>query len=163
MDSIDTVLRITAVYLFIMIGLRVLGKREFSQMSPFDLVTLLLIPEIVQQGMMQEDFSVTNAFIGLSTLFVLVFLTSVLSHGSSKAQQFIEGNPTVLVSNGAFVTDSMNMERVSAEEVYTEMHKYGISRVEQVQWAILESDGKISVIPFEPEDKQVKPQRDIVT
>lgn len=157
----ETVLRVAVIYLFILIGLRALGKREFSQLSPFDLVTLLLIPEIVSQALVTEDFSLTNAFIGLSTLFMLVLLTSVIAHLSKGAEQVIEGKPSVLISQGTFVPENMDRARVSPDEIYSEMHKQGLARIEQVQWAILEPDGRIAFIPSEPEDKQMQPRKEM--
>lgn len=151
----ETVLRITAIYFFIMIGLRAMGKREFSQLSSFDLVVLLLIPEMAQQAMMQEDFSLTNAFIALSTLFTLVYLTSLLNYRSKTAEELIEGRPTVLVSNSEFVVDNLDRERITAEDVYSEMRKAGLSRLEQVRWAILEPDGKMSLIPYSDANGEV--------
>jgi uncharacterized membrane protein YcaP (DUF421 family) len=158
----ETVLRVAVIYLFIMIGLRALGKRDFSQISPFDLVTLLLIPEIVQQAIVREDFSITNALIGLSTLFTLVLLTSAITHKSKRAEDIIEGTPTVIVSNGRFVEDNMNKERITPDEVYAEMRKSGLASIEEVRWAILESDGKISFIPTAPEDRQIKSESEPV-
>ena len=158
----ETVIRITVIYLFIMVGLRALGKRDLSQLSTFDLVTVLLIPEIVQQAMVREDFSITNAIIGLSTLFLLVFLTAVLTYKSKKVEEVIQGRPSILVSHGRFVVENLDKERVTPDEVYAEMHQSGLDRIEQVQWGILESDGRISFIPARPEDKQVKRRAETV-
>lgn len=154
----ETVLRVALIYLFILICLRALGKRDFSELSPFDLVTLLLIPEIVQESIVREDYSITNAVIGLSTLFSLVLIISIITHKNKRVGSIIEGNPTVLVSNGQFVEDNMNRERISSNEVYSEMHKSGLAKIEQVRWAILEPDGRISFIPVAPDDKQIKPK-----
>jgi uncharacterized membrane protein YcaP (DUF421 family) len=74
----------------------------------------------------------------------------------------IEGEPTVLVYNGRFVQKSLALERVSPDEIYSEMRKSGLERVEQLKWALLEADGKISVIPLAPEQKQIKPREDTV-
>ncbi len=158
----ETVLRVLFFYVVILLGIRVLGKREFSQLTPFELVTLLLIPEIVQQALVREDFSATNALVALCTLFALVFLTSVVVHRSRKAEAFIDGEPAVLVYNGRFVPDFLSRERVTPDEVYGEMRHSGLERLEQVKWALLESDGRISFIPFAPEDKQVKPRSEFV-
>ena len=145
----ETVLRIAIVYVFVFIGLRVMGKREFSQMAPMELVTLLLIPEIVAQSLVREDFSLTNALIGVSTLFVLVYLTSTLTHVSKRFEQVAESPPAVLAHHGRFVEEAINRERVTPEEIYGEMRKHGLERLEQVRWAVLESDGKISIVPAE--------------
>lgn len=152
----ETILRVAAIYFFIMLSLRLLGKREFSELSPFELVTLLLIPEIASQAMLREDFSLTNAIIGLSTLFLLVFLTSVVTHVSERAEKIIGGEPSVLVYDGAFVEEAMNRERITPAEVYGEMHRSGLARIEEVRWGILETDGRITFIPVEQAAKQIK-------
>lgn len=158
-----TVLRVVLIYLFVLIALRVLGKREFSQMTAFDLVIVLLIPELAQQALVREDFSVTNAIIGLSTLFTLVLLTSIVSHLSERAESTIEGSPSILVSEGAFITENLNRERVTPREVYGEMHKVGLAEVAQVRWGILESDGKMSFIPYPGREFHASTQGDMVT
>ena len=154
----ETVTRVVVIYIFIMIGLRVLGKREFGQLSPLELVTLLLIPEIVAQGLVREDFSLTNAIVGISTLFGLVFLTSLVMQHSRKAEEVITGKPTLLVYDGDFIAESMNRERITPDEIYTELHKAGLFKLSQVRWVILESDGKLAVIPKEGEEPAGNPR-----
>lgn len=146
----ETVIRVALIYIVILVGLRIMGKREFSQMSPLKLVALLLIPELVAQGLVREDFSMTNALIALTTLFALVFGTSLASYYSTKAENVITSEPTVLVERGRFLAEKLNKERVAPDEIFAEMHKTGLERLEQVRWAILESDGKISIIPEMP-------------
>jgi uncharacterized membrane protein YcaP (DUF421 family) len=149
----ETVIRVIIFYLFILIGLRFMGKREFSQMSPLELVSLLLIPELVAQSIVGEDFSIVNGIIAISTLFALVYLNSTLIHHSPTANRLIVSTPTVLVDHGEYVTDNMNRERVSPDEIKNEMHKSGLERLSQVKWAILETDGKISIIDSGGKDK----------
>lgn len=143
----ETVLRVAIIYLFVLAGLRLLGKREFSQLSPLELVTLLLIPELVQQSLIREDFSLANALVGVSTVMVLVFLTSLLKQQSRGFAVLVESSPTVLVEHGRLIADHLNKERVGPDEIFDQMHKAGLERLEQVKWAILETDGKISIIP----------------
>lgn len=145
----ETVIRVAVIYLFILLALRMLGKREFSQLTPFELVTLLLVPELAQQSLIREDFSITNALVALSTLFTLVLITSVISHLSRRAESVIEGTPTLLVSDGEMIPVNMNRERVTPSEIYGEMHKVGLYELSQVRWAILETDGKMSIVPTE--------------
>jgi uncharacterized membrane protein YcaP (DUF421 family) len=145
----ETVIRVFIIYIFILVGLRILGKREFGQLSPLELVSLLMIPEIVTKALTGEDYSLTNALIGVSTLFSLVFLTSVLMQWSRKAEHIIAGKPAVLVYDGNYVPDNMNRERITPDEIFTEMHKSGLEKLEQVKWAVLEPDGKISIVPAE--------------
>ncbi|HSL30460.1 MAG TPA: YetF domain-containing protein [Anaerolineales bacterium] len=147
----ETVIRITIIYLVILGCLRLLGKRELSQLTPQELVTLMLIPEIVSQSMVGEDFSVTNGVIGVTTILSLVFLTSLLKQKSRRMEQLIEGKPSLLVERGRFLDDTLNKERISPDEVFGEMHKSGLERLEQVKWAILETDGKISIVPEDSE------------
>lgn len=143
----EIVLRVVIVYLFILIGLRILGKREFSELSAFDLVTLLLIPEIVSQALTRDDYSLTNAFVAITTLFTLVFLTSALVHRFKRVEHLVSGAPTVLVAHGQLLTDNCNKERISPEEIFAEMHKNGIDELARVRWAILEADGRVSIVP----------------
>ena len=143
----DTVLRTAVTYLVIMAGFRIMGKRELGQLSPFELVTLLLIPEIFAQAVVGEDFSMTNAVIAFTTLLSLVFLTSVAAHRSRRFGALVEAEPSVLVAHGALVEANLNRERITPQELYSELHMSGLEELSQVKWAILEPDGKISVIP----------------
>lgn len=145
----ETVLRVLIVYLFVLFGLRILDKREFSQLSTLELVTLLLIPELVQQALVQDDLSLTNALIAVSTLFVLVFISTLLQYRSKTVSKVVSGSPTVLAADGELIEKHLNQERVSPEEIFAEMHKAGFSELSQVRWAILETDGTVAIIPFE--------------
>jgi len=149
----ETVIRIAVIYLVILIGLRLLGKRELSQLTPLELVTLMLIPEIVSQSMIGEDFSITNGVIGIATIFSLVFLTSLLKQKVKTVERIIEGTPSLLVQRGRFVEENLNKERITPDEVFGEMHKSGLEHLAQVKWAILETDGKISIVPEDPNSK----------
>ena len=111
----ETIIRVAALYAFVILSLRLLGKREFGQLSPAELVTLLLIPEIASQALVRDDFSLTNAVIGLSTLFLLVSLTSLVSHRFKRAETLLDGSPTVVVTQGEFVVANMNRERFTQE------------------------------------------------
>jgi uncharacterized membrane protein YcaP (DUF421 family) len=146
----ETVIRVIVVYLFLMLSLRIIGKREFGQLSPLELVSLLLIPELVSNAIQGEDFSLVDAFVGVTTLLALTVLTSILIHLSKTAETVITGVPTVLVQRGALIADNLNRERVTPDEIYTEMHRAGVEKIEQVAWAILEPGGAITIVPGEP-------------
>lgn len=146
----EAVLRVVVMYLVIVIGLRLLGKREFGQLSPLELVTLLLIPEIVSNAIQGNHYSITHAVVGVSTLFVLVFLTSLLGSRSEKFQRVLDGEPRVLVHDGKLIPRNLMAERVTPDEVMSEMRKAGFDQLEQIRWAILETDGKISIVPDGP-------------
>src|SRR5690625_214899 len=143
----DVVFRIAFVYLFLLVIFRLLGKRELSQLSPFEFVVLILLPEILTDRMTAGDHSLTTATVGSATLLLLVFLTSVLSHRFRWFEDLTEGESTVLVYKGRFLESNLNRERVQPAEVFMYMHLEGFERLEQVKWAILEDDGTISIIP----------------
>jgi uncharacterized membrane protein YcaP (DUF421 family) len=154
----ETVIRVTVVYLFLMLGLRVLGKREFGQLSPLELVSLLLIPELVSNALQSEDFSLVDALVAVSTLLALTVLTSMLLHMNKTAQRVIDGEPAVLVAHGQLAVDAMNRERVTTDEIFSEMHKSGLECLEQVAWAILETEGTITIVPENPDDRDKRGQ-----
>jgi uncharacterized membrane protein YcaP (DUF421 family) len=156
---VDTVIRIAFIYFFLMLALRIMGKRELSEMSPFELVTLLMVPEIFSTALAREDFSMTHATVGVATLFTLVFLTSLVTFRFKRVERIVEGEPTVLVHDGRFVEKHLKRERVTPEEVFTEMHKVGLEDLKQVRWAILEVDGKIAIISAERTQRQVEHEK----
>lgn len=143
----ETVFRVAFVYIFVWACFRILGKRELTQMSPFELVTLLFIPQLFSRALTRQDYSMTNAVIGASTLFLLVFLTSAASYRSNRFARIVEAQPRVLVRRGQLVEAHLDRERIPARDVFSAMHKVGLERLDQVEWAILEGDGKISLIP----------------
>ena len=156
----ETVLRVGFIYAFLLVVLRVMGKRELSQLTPLELVMLLLIPEFVAQGVVREDFSLTNAVIAVTTLASFVFVTSVLSYRFRRVGELLEGKPTLLAERGRLLPDALARERVPPEEVVSEMRRAGVERLDDVRWVVLEPGGKISVIrdgpgmePPPPEDE----------
>jgi uncharacterized membrane protein YcaP (DUF421 family) len=142
----ETVLRVALIYVLLLAGLRVLGKREFGQLAPMELIALLLVPEIVSQALIGDDYSLTNALVAIATLFVLVFLNSLLTHVSRRFERVVESAPTVLAHDGRLVHENLHRERITPSEIYSEMRKSGLERLEQVRWAVLEGDGRISVV-----------------
>lgn len=142
----ETVIRVALIYVFVFVGLRLLGKREFSQLSAIDLVTLLLVPEIVSQAITRDDYSLTNAFVAVATLFCLVFITSALAHRFRKVDRIVNGEPTLLVAHGKLLAKNCDRERISPDEIFNEMHHHGIDTLDAVRWAILEVDGRISIV-----------------
>lgn len=143
----ETVFRVVIVYVVILAGLRVLGKRDVGQLSPLELITLILIPDLVSQGVVRSDYSLTNSLIAVTTLFSLVFLVSLCSHRFKKIEKTIGGEPTLLVAKGRLLTRNLNRERIAPEEIYSEMHKAGLDKLSAVRWAVLETDGRIAIVP----------------
>lgn len=159
----DTVIRVAFVYVFILALLRVMGKREVSQLTPTELVLLLLIPEILSQSLVGEDFSITSGVIGVTTLMSLVFLTSAVGYKFKRFMELVEGRPALLVAEGVPVNHTMNQERIPAEEIAAEMRKAGIEHLEDVKWAVLETGGKISIIGRRPDEMRPPPDDEHLT
>ncbi|HSX92698.1 MAG TPA: YetF domain-containing protein [Hydrogenophaga sp.] len=156
----DTVLRVAVIYLFVLVGLRILGKREFGQLSPLELVSLLMIPEIVSQALIGSDYSLTTAITAVCTLLVLVFFTSLLVQRFERVEHLIAGEPTLLVYDGQFIADAMNRMRVTPDEVFTEMHKAGMELLSEVKWAVLEPDGSIAIVAHDKGNDPLPHPRD---
>jgi len=116
-------------------------------MSPFELVTIIMIPQLFSRALTRQDYSMTNAVIGSTTLFVLVFFTSVLSYRVRNFARIVQARPTVLVQRSTLIEEHLNRERIAPEDIFSAMHEVGLERLEQVEWAILEGDGRISLIP----------------
>lgn len=142
-------LRIGLVFVTLLFAFRLIGKRELGRLSPFELVTLMLVPEVLSSAM-QGEGSLLNGLIGMSTLLALVTLTSALTHRFEVLERVVEAQPTVLVAHGALVEASMNDERITPDEVFSEMHKQGLSELSEVAWAVLEPSGNITFVPARP-------------
>jgi len=159
---VETVVRVAFVYLFILAMLRVMGKRELSQLSPLELIMLILIPELVAQSLVREDFSMTNAIIAVTTLMSLVFATSALAYRFPTFARLVEGTPAVLVEDGRLIGDTLDRERLPPEEIAAEMRKAGIERLEDVKWAVLETGGDIAIIDVRRDVRRRAPDTDRV-
>ena len=145
----DTVARVVITYLFVLVALRLMGKREFGELSPVELVMLMLIPDIVAPGITREDFSLTTGILAVSTVMILVLVTSTLTHVSRRAERLTQAQPAVLVNAGVVYSEVLNQERVSSEEVLAAARENGVASLGDVEWAILQADGKIAIVPRE--------------
>ncbi|HEU5279576.1 MAG TPA: YetF domain-containing protein [Gaiellaceae bacterium] len=142
----DIALRGIVLYIFIVLVMRVIGRRELSSMTPFDLVLVIILGDAVQQGLTQDDYSVTGAIIAIATIASLQVFTSYLSFRSRRMRKILEGEPIVLVDRGALVDKNLKRERMTADEVEEEMRQQQIASLDDVEWGILESNGSISFI-----------------
>lgn len=142
----DIVLRAVVLYVFIVFVMRVIGRRELSSMTPFDLVLLIILGDAIQQGLTQDDYSVTGAILAVATIATLQVLTSYLSYRSKKARTVLEGDPIVLVDHGQIVQGNLKRERMTEDEVAEEMRQQQIASLDEVEWAIIEANGSISFI-----------------
>jgi uncharacterized membrane protein YcaP (DUF421 family) len=147
------VARVAFTYAFLLLAMRGLGKREFAQLSAQEVILLLLISETLQQAMVGDDFSMTAAIIAASTLMLCSFLTSMFAYRFRRVEKALAGEPAVLVYEGRMLRRTMDLEHVSSDDISTEMRRAGLERLDQVKWALLETDGHISVIPCDPDHK----------
>ncbi|HEX5939436.1 MAG TPA: YetF domain-containing protein [Dehalococcoidia bacterium] len=144
----DLVIRGAAIYLFLLFVMRMSGNRQLSQTTTFDLILLLVISEVTQQAFVgDEDFSITAAVVLILTLVGLDIVISLVKQRSSGAARVLEGIPMLLVDDGKPIKETMNKERIAVEEIMaTARENYGIDDLKQVRYAVLEADGKISIV-----------------
>jgi uncharacterized membrane protein YcaP (DUF421 family) len=145
-NASERVLRVCLVYAVLLLIFRVIGKRELSRLSPFELVTLMLVPEVLSNAI-QAEGSVLEALTGLCMLFVLVLATSTLAHRFEGFEKVVEARSTLLIDHGRILEDALNAERIVPDELISEMRKNGIASVSEVRWAVLESGGSITFVP----------------
>jgi uncharacterized membrane protein YcaP (DUF421 family) len=143
----DIVLRATAAFAFIFLLLRLIGRRELSTLEPFDLILLVVIGDLMQQGVTQSDMSLTGTALAVGTFAVLVVVTSWLSFRFKAARKVLEAAPIVVIEHGKAIERNLKAERLSLEEVAAAARIQQIGRLEDVEWAILEGSGQISFIP----------------
>jgi uncharacterized membrane protein YcaP (DUF421 family) len=142
----DLVFRTTFVFVLILIVTRAVGRRELSSMEPFDLILLVVMGDMVQQGVTQSDYSLTGTTTVIATLAVLVVATAWLSFRFARLRPILEGDPTLLIANGALLERNLRRERMTVEEVAAEARQQSIGSLDDVHYAVLETNGRISFI-----------------
>jgi uncharacterized membrane protein YcaP (DUF421 family) len=139
--------RTVVVYVALLLGLRVFGKRELGQMTSFDLVVILVVSNAVQNAMVGPDTSLTGGLLAAATLLTANWVVDRLDLRWSWLHRRVVGEPSLLVNQGQFIDDHLRREGVSRDEVMQALREHGIVDLEQVQMAVLEVDGTISVVP----------------
>lgn len=142
----DIVLRATVMFFLVFGLLRLLGKRELAEMTPFELVLLVVIGDLLQQGVTHNDFSLTGALLAISTFAFWSLVLGLVAIRSRRVEAVLDGEPAVLVRHGELLRDMLKRNRLTINEFEAEMRLAGIARVADVDWAILETNGKISFI-----------------
>jgi uncharacterized membrane protein YcaP (DUF421 family) len=142
----DIVLRTIAVFCVLLLLTRVIGRRELSSLQPFDLILLIVLGDAVQQGLTQDDYSLTGAFLVIFTFAVLQVFVSWLGYRFPRARPVLEGEPIVIVQDGELIARNLRRERVTPEEVAEAGRTNGIAHLSEVRWAVLETNGTISFI-----------------
>lgn len=142
----DIVLRATAMFAVIYLLLRLLGKRELSQITPFEMIVLIVIGDLTQQGVTHNDTSLTGATLAILTFAFWGLTLSWITYLWPQAERVLDGRPRVIIRNGELIDGNMRGDRLTINEVCSEMRLAGIAHIHDVAWAILEPHGKISFI-----------------
>lgn len=147
----SVVIQATVVFAVLWLVVRVVGKRELSQLSAFDLILLVVIGDLIAEGVISEDTSVTGAVIAVSTFSLLTVALSWLSWRFPRTQRALEGIPTLLIRDGEILDEALRLERVTIDDLHAAARQEGIRDLDRVEWAVLEQDGSFSF--FEREDR----------
>src|SRR3954471_19626823 len=143
----DLVFRATAVFFFIYLVTRVIGRRELASLEPFDFILLVVTGDLVQQGVTQSDYSVTGALTVISTFAALTVFVSYLNFKFRRLRLALDGQPIVLVMDGNVLEGNLRRERMTRDELEAEARLQQAESIENVKLAVLETGGNISVIP----------------
>jgi uncharacterized membrane protein YcaP (DUF421 family) len=143
---VDIVIRAAVAYAFIIFLLRIIGRRELSTLAPSDLVLLVVMGDLVQNGVTQSDQSVTGVFLALSTFAILTVAVSVATFKSRRVQTLVEGAPLILVQDGKPVEKNLRSERLNIDDIAEQARGQGIERLDEIKWCVLESSGTMSFI-----------------
>jgi uncharacterized membrane protein YcaP (DUF421 family) len=143
----DIVLRAAFLFIFVWVITRAVGRRELSTLEPFDLILLIVLGDLIQQGVTQNDFSVTGAMLAGGTIGLMTIFFSWLNFRSSRAGDMLEGDPVIIVERGKPIDRNLRRNRITHEELAAQARLKQIARIEDVEWAVLETSGQISFIP----------------
>lgn len=148
----DSVIRASAVYLFLLLVFRLAGNRSVAQITVFDFVLLLIISEAIQQAMITDDRSITNAFLIVITLVGIDIMMSLWKQRSRRIENILDGLPLLIIEDGKLHADRMRKERVDEDDVLAAArHLHGIERLDQIKHAIVEASGGITIVPRKQE------------
>lgn len=156
---LDIAVRTSVIYCLVLVGIRITGKREVGQMTPFDLTLLLLLSNSVQNAMTGPDTSLLGGAVAATVLLVLNYLLANVSGLNRRFRRMVQGSPTLLIHNGEPITSHMARERVSEDELNRALREHGCCSCQDVALAVLEVDGAISVLKYDDVHEHVKPHK----
>ena len=142
----DIVLRASAIFILLYLLLRLYGKRQLGQMTPFEFVALVVIGDFVQQAITHNDFSITGGVLAVATFGFWSLVLGWVSYRSDMMRRLLEGQPRILIQDGRLLEEILARDKVTEAEVLSEMRLAGIARIDDVQWGILEPSGRISFL-----------------
>ena len=143
----DIVIRAFFAFVFVVVVTRVIGRRELSSLQPFDLILLIVLGDLIQQGVTQSDYSFTGLVLAGGTFTLLTVAVSYLVFRFRRVRPLFEPEPLILVDDGKVIDRNLRRERLTTDELAAEARLQQISSLEEVRWAVLETNGKISFIP----------------
>lgn len=146
----EKILRAAIIYFFLIIGLRIAGKRELAQLNPFDIVVLFLLSNTVQNSLIGNDNSLSGGLIGATTLFIINYIIVRFIYDNNKAANILEGSSNVLIDKGTIKTEVLKKELITMEELEMAAHKQGFSSLNEVERSEIDMDGAITFIAKEP-------------
>jgi uncharacterized membrane protein YcaP (DUF421 family) len=142
----DLVVRAIFVFFLMLVITRAVGRRELSSMEPFDLILLVVMGDLIQQGVTQSDYSLTGSTIVIVTIAVLTVGTAYLSFRFRRLRPLLEGEPVVLVAGGRVVESNLRRQRMTVEELLAEARLQSIGGLDAVEYAVLETNGRVSFL-----------------
>jgi uncharacterized membrane protein YcaP (DUF421 family) len=146
----DIAIRACVVFGFLLLLTRIIGRRELSTLAPFDLILLIIVGDAVQQGLTQDDYSLTGSVIAIGTIAVLQVAVSYSAFRLPPIRNLLEGHPIVIVQDGKPIEKNMRRERLTVEELMEEARQQQIGSLDDIEWAILEPSGNISFLEKKP-------------
>ena len=158
----DIVMRATVMFFILFLLIRLLGKRELGQMTPFEFVVLVVLGDLIQQGVTHNDFSLTGATLAISTFAFWALILSWTTYLFPRAKDLLDGAPRVVVRDGEIVSENLRRDRLTRDEILSKMRLAGIGRMSDVAWAILEPQGKMSFIKKDGGDARQQDRDDPV-
>jgi uncharacterized membrane protein YcaP (DUF421 family) len=145
---VEKIFRAAAIYVFLLLAFRLTGKRQIGQLTPFDLVVLLVISNIVQNAMIGNDNSLGGGLIGATTILVLNWGVVEVTFRFKRVRRLLEARPTVLIHDGRILHDRLKAERITMDDLEAALRRGGIADPTRVRFAVLEESGGISVVPY---------------
>ncbi len=142
----DIVLRASAIFLLLFVLLRLYGKRQLGQMTPFEFVALVVVGDFIQQAVTHNDLSITGATLAVATFGFWSLVLGWVSYRSDTMRRLLEGQPRILIQDGKLLDKILERDKITEAEVLSEMRLAGIAQIDDVQWGILEPSGKISFL-----------------
>ena len=142
----DIVFRALFVFVLLYIIMRVIGRRELSSLEPFDLILLVVLGDLVQQGVTQDDYSVTGILLAIGTIALLQLGVSFVNFRFPRLRPLLDGEPIIVVQNGEPIERNMRRERVTLDDIASAARQQSIARIADIQWAVLETNGTLSFI-----------------